>query len=323
LLKKEPSVKKVLRTTAIAVLVIVLVGGIGAWYYLAGPGLQGRTNGAIAAIAQDKKVRAASSKALSTVSPLPDTWANLDFDEAKEISLVAADLAENRQYKVDNYRSPAAAKVAGDIAAAEKTLQKTDKDLLAARNQLAGYQNAHLKAKQIKDINAALRDNAAALREVKATRSGLKELKSDNYIWGHLAVVVKADGDIITALTRADAALKAGDYVALQDAARASRAALADSIDWLQVGELELTNVGIYSRDAAELKRFISKAMDTTQAYEQATLFMFGNRADAGALQQATDRAVVLLSNLQKQADAQKLGQGYKAWFLAAAHREL
>ncbi|MFA5866483.1 MAG: hypothetical protein WC891_00750 [Actinomycetota bacterium] len=302
---------------------ILLIAGVFAWNFFYGPAMTKRTNQAIAALAHAKKARSEAETALKTTAALPEGWRNLAFDETAELNRIAADLAANRQYKVDNYRDPAAAAVAKDIDSADKTLAKALKDLQAARRRLAEAQKSYLPASRINDLEVSAKENAATSRQVTAARSALKELKSDNYIWGHLAVVVKSDGEIVTAVARADAALKAADYAALQAAIADAKTSLADSIDWLQVGELELTNVGIYSKDTADLKRFISKAGDTAKAYEQTAIFMSGARADALCLKQATERASAQLTALQEMAEAQQIGQGYKVWFLAAANRHL
>ncbi len=307
----------------VLVAAVVLMAGVFAWNFFYGPAMADRADQADAALAQAKKARSSARAAVGTAEALPESWRNLTFDDTAELNRIAADLAANRQYKADNYRDPAAATVAEDIDSADRALAKALKDLQEASQSLAAAQETFLPAGRMDDLASSVKDNKTAIRQVTAVRSALKELKSDNYIWGHLAVVVKSDGEIMTAVVRADAALRADDHQSLQTAVADAETFMADSIDWLQVGELELTNVGIYSKDAADLKRFISKAGDTVKAYEQTTIFLSGARTDTSGRQQACERAAAQLAALQETADALQLGQGYKVWFLAAANRRL
>ncbi len=302
---------------------VLLMAGVFAWSFYYGPAMMKRTNQADTALALDKKARSEAETALKAAEVLPERWQDLTFDEAAELNRIAADLAANRQYKAENYRDPAAARVAKDIVSTDQALLKAEKDLRSAHQSLIKAEETYLPAKQTSDLGVSLTSNEALTRQVKAERAALKEVKSDNYVWGHLAVVVKADGEIMTTLNQADTALTAGDYPALQNAINSAKTSLADSIDWLQVGELELTNLGLYSKDTADLKRFISQAGDTIKAFEQTAIFLSGNRADPEALKHAIDRASAQLAELQKMAEAQQTGRGYKTWFLAAANRRL
>lgn len=315
--------KKVLLTALGVIAAIVVISGIIVWYYSSGPGFRADVARAKTGVTSGKRARDHAEAALKKVSALSEKWANLTFDDEAEATRIAADLVANRQYKVDNYRDPAAAAVAKDIAAAEKSLAATAKNITGAHTELTQTQKPFLPDDITNQISAALTENEKIAARVKKMRSGLKELKSDNYIWGHLGIVVKSDGNAMISLRQAADALSTGDYVILQESTKNARGYLADSTNWLQAGEQELINVGIYSRDAAALKGFVSQASDSAQAYEQAAIFLFGPRADAASLKQAAQRAAEEMAALQKIADAQVFGQGYKAWFLARAKSRL
>lgn len=94
-----------------------------------------------------------------------------------------------------------------------------------------------------------MKDNAAASQNVKSELSALKELQKDNYIWGHLAVMVKANGELMAALDKADSALKAGDYAALQEANASARVSIESSTAWLSLGRQTLVQYRNISKE--------------------------------------------------------------------------
>jgi hypothetical protein len=309
--------------TIAIIVVIALLGGLVAWYYAFGPGLGANVASVRTAVAADKKAQNDADKALAQAAALPDKWEDLKFDDDAEATRIAEDLVASRQYKVDNYRSPAAATAAKDIEAADASLKKEAAKLEKTSSDLRGARKPFLPAAERDRISFALNENEALMAKLKTKRSGLKELKSDNYIWGHLGIVIESDNNIMNALEQAETAMSAGDYVGLQESTASARLHLTDSTDWLQAAEQELINVGIYSKDTAALKSFMSHAGDTTQAYEQAAIFLFGPRADASAFKQAAERASGQLTSLRKIAANQVFSQGYKAWFLARAKGRL
>lgn len=313
--------KKPIVIMGLAVLAIALTGGFAAWYSLAGPAMTARTAKADKVLAMDRKARAAAEKALDEAAHLPDRWQNLSFDEQAERARIKNDLDAKRQFDLSNYRDPAAATVAKDIDSANKVLANAQKDLRASYKELGLSQQTYLPAKEAGDIESALTDNAAMSRNVKAELSVLKELKNNNYTWGHMAVVVKDNGEAMAALDKADSALKAGDYVALQDANALARASFESSAEWLTLRRQALVNNGIYPTNGPFLVDFVNKGLETTESFEQAAVFMFGRREDAASLKLVTERAASQLAAVQKTADTQQFGQGYKVWFLAAANQ--
>lgn len=315
--------KKITKVLGIAVLIIALASCLAASYYLAGPAMKTRTDKADKALSHDRTARTAAERALDETAALPSKWQGLSFDETAELARINSDIEASRKYKVDDYRDPAAATVAKDISSTEKDLANAEKDLRGSYKELLIAHKTYLPANRSDAVDSALRENTAVSRNIRAARDELKELKSDNFIWGYLAVVVKSDGDVMAALFKADTALKSGDYIALQEAIATTRASLTYSTDWLTLGAKQLVNLVSYPKDAVPLVGFVSQGLKTTQSFEQGALFMFGERADSGSLKQSTEQATAQLAELQKTADTQQLGRGYKEWFLGIAKKRL
>ncbi len=299
--------------------VILLVAATYLLYsYLSAPAIRAREKQANVVATRAQKQ---TKTALKTSSGLKQRWQSLPFDDPAEAFRIIDDINNSRGYKVDNRRDAAAAAVHKDITDSEKSLKTAELSIKQAHKQLLNAYALRLPWNKAQETNVALRNNEASAKELKRWEAGLKELKSDNDVWGFFAMALRLDALTLDDLRAADTALNAGDYGTASDTARAVLDITNESVTWMTKGKQELANIGVYSRDADTLLEFVSQAKETAELYDQAA--NFGKRNQPDSLKQTSDTATAKMTTLSRYAQDNFIGQDYKTWFLANAARHL
>jgi hypothetical protein len=278
-----------------------------------GTGLESR-------IAAVEKASARIDQLQSKASKMPASWSSLSLDETSEAEKILDDFNNNRGYKVDVLRNPAAAEIQKEIIAIESELKLAQKEEKSADKSLSLTYGYIPYAKRAR-FDRAKADAALAIDRSKALAENLQELRYDIDIWGFLSITLKINGLYTAKFDTISAGLAAEDYSGASAAAKDVLTGINESVTWLTHGKQELTNVGGYGKDTDPILSYISRAKTTAESFDNAAAA--GLRGSPDQAKTGAADANEKLEGLKKTASDQSLCADFKTWYIKNAERRL